>query len=242
VRDAPQHHTGLGTGTQLGLAVAAGLNALLLPDEATVTPAQLAAAVGRGHRSAVGTYGFHLGGLILESGKLPGDSIGRLEHRVAVPATWQFALLRPLNDEGLSGGAEDEAFALLKDAPASTTERLGYLARHVILPAAKRRRFDEFAEGVYDYGYLAGSCYASIQGGAFAGPQLTQLVRTIREIGVRGVGQTSWGPTVFAVLPDEGAAHRFADRIRSQYSPQELSVVVTRANNSGADINCGPRK
>lgn len=236
VHNAPQHHTGLGTGTQLGLAVAAGLNALLMPDSRSVSPAELATLTRRGHRSAVGTYGFHFGGLILESGKMPGDVIGLLENRVAVPSQWRFVLLRPRNHEGLSGDMEEDAFSLLKSAPAAKTQRLGHLARNVIVPAAEANRFDEFADGVYDYGYLAGTCYTTIQGGAFAGPQLTELIGTIRTMGVRGVGQSSWGPTVFAILPDESGARWFTDQIRRRFSQQELSVVVTHANNSGADI------
>jgi len=188
---SPQPHTGLGTGTQLGLAVAAGLSALLLPASPSVSPAELATAAGRGHRSAVGTYGFHFGGLIVEPGKVPGDEIAPLENRVAVPPSWRFVLLRPLNHVGLSGRAEQEAFALLDGVPASTTRQLRHLARDVILPAAQSNRFQEFAEGVYDYGYLAGTCFAPIQGGPFAGPRLTELVETVRSIGAKGAGQSS---------------------------------------------------
>lgn len=55
LRSIPEH-AGLGSGTQLGLAVAAGLNAFCgLPSQ---TPQELALSVGRGLRSAVGTYGF----------------------------------------------------------------------------------------------------------------------------------------------------------------------------------------
>src|SRR4051794_13170979 len=57
-------HAGLGSGTQLALAVAAGLNAFFrLPSQ---SPQELALSVGRGLRSAVGTYGFVFGGLIVE--------------------------------------------------------------------------------------------------------------------------------------------------------------------------------
>jgi beta-RFAP synthase len=238
---SPQPHTGLGTGTQLGLAVAAGLNALLLPTATSVSPAELAAAAGRGHRSAVGTYGFHFGGLIVESGKVPGDTIGPLENRVAVPSPWRFVLLRPRNHRGMSGTAEQAVFARLDPVPASTTRRLGHLAREVILPAARANRFEQFAEGIYDYGYLAGTCFASIQGGPFAGPRLTELVETVRSIGVRGAGQSSWGPTVFAALPDESAARWLVDWISRHYAQQELSVVLTGPNNSGAQVTavCG---
>src|SRR5688572_3223338 len=45
IHSAPPEHAGLGTGTQLGLTIAAGLNALLgLPSQ---SPAELALSVGR---------------------------------------------------------------------------------------------------------------------------------------------------------------------------------------------------
>src|SRR5437870_4069759 len=53
-------HAGLGSGTQLALSLAAGLSAFSgLP---TQSPQELALSVGRGLRSAVGTYGFAFGG------------------------------------------------------------------------------------------------------------------------------------------------------------------------------------
>jgi predicted sugar kinase len=120
--------------------------------------------------------------------------------------------------------------------PQTVTRQLEHLARHVIVPAARVACFAEFADAVYEYGYLAGTCFAETQGGAFAGPQLTELVRQVRAMGVRGAGQSSWGPTVFGVLPDEPAARWFVDRIRRRYAEQELCIVATGPNNLGAKI------
>src|SRR5919112_3301188 len=63
-------HSGLGSGTQLGLAVARALAELhRLPTDAP----SLAAAAGRGRRSAIGTWTFALGGFIVEGGRRPGS-------------------------------------------------------------------------------------------------------------------------------------------------------------------------
>jgi predicted sugar kinase len=96
VVSAPRSHVGLGSGTQLGLAVAAAIDALAaVPDAAD--PGQcravgsqpprvprivggerrfgeqdavgLARVSGRGRRSCVGVYGFGGGGLIVEAGR-----------------------------------------------------------------------------------------------------------------------------------------------------------------------------
>src|SRR5262245_47924934 len=56
IRQAIPEHAGLGSGTQLALAVAAGLSAFI--DLPAQSPQELALSVNRGLRSAVGTYGF----------------------------------------------------------------------------------------------------------------------------------------------------------------------------------------
>ncbi|MBM4021446.1 MAG: hypothetical protein FJ284_04240 [Planctomycetes bacterium] len=90
---APAAHVGLGSGTQLGLAVAAGLQHLFRdaaddgeagrsdrPEERLAAAErdrlfdvpeaiELARVVGRGRRSSVGVYGFSRGGLIVEAGR-----------------------------------------------------------------------------------------------------------------------------------------------------------------------------
>src|SRR5439155_10063571 len=59
-------HAGLGSGTQLALAVARATAELYgLPTDVTT----LARAVDRGRRSAVGTWTFALGGFVLEGGR-----------------------------------------------------------------------------------------------------------------------------------------------------------------------------
>ncbi|HEX5471387.1 MAG TPA: hypothetical protein VFW73_05850, partial [Lacipirellulaceae bacterium] len=89
---SPPDHVGLGVGSQLGLAVAAGVRRFLRLADASVE--ELATAVGRAARSAVGTYGFRHGGLIVDAGKKIGESVGKLQSRVALPDAWRFVLLR----------------------------------------------------------------------------------------------------------------------------------------------------
>jgi predicted sugar kinase len=73
VIEGPPEHIGLGTGTQLALSVVAGLNAWCGGN--LLEPAQLATLACRAARSAVGTYGFVHGGMILESGKRDCDPL-----------------------------------------------------------------------------------------------------------------------------------------------------------------------
>ena len=203
VSAAPQH-AGLGTGTQLGLAVAAGLAEF----HSGTRPAavELAAAVGRGRRSSIGTYGFDLGGLLYEDGKAPGETIGRLHAHVETPADWRVVLVGTARADGLSGDAEVRAFGSLPPVPAVVTQRLKCCVEEHLLPAAREGNLPEFAEHLYQYGHEAGMCFAACQGGPYAGPHLERWVEQIRPRGYAGVGQSSWGPTLFVVVDSDAAA------------------------------------
>lgn len=229
---APRPHAGLGSGTQLGLAVAAGLFRF---GERHARVEELAAAAGRGERSAIGVHGFAQGGLLVEPGKTSGG-VSPLLCRVPLPTEWRFVLLAEPEAEGLSGTAERQAFERLPPVPLETTDRLCRELLMHLLPAAVEYRFDEFSEALYRYGHLAGSCFAAAQGGAFATPRLARRVALIRDMGIAGVGQSSWGPTLFAVLPTATDARRFAARLAANADTADLEVTIAAPNNRGATV------
>lgn len=230
ILNAPPEHVGLGTGTQLGLAVAAGLNAWIgLPAQ---NAPELAISVQRGLRSAVGTYGFVLGGLIVEQGKLPGEPISPLDCRVALPEEWRFVLVRPAGLAGLAGDEEANAISALDAIPNSITEKLIAEARDHLVPAAAMADFPAFAESMYRYGNLAGQCFAPKQQGPYNGPVLAGLVETIRGLGYPGVGQSSWGPTLFVVTANNAVAHSLAEQLKAEWD--DLDLTITAPCNTGA--------
>ena len=234
IRRAPPDHVGLGTGTQLGMSVAAGLHALW---NLEATTEQLAASVERGERSAIGVHGFRLGGLIVEAGKGPGESLGPLVARVALPETWRFVLLRPQHPAGISGHAERQAFAQLPPVPLETTARLRDELYNNLLPAAQAGDFTGFSRSLYTYGLTAGECFAARQGGPFASSTIEQLVTIARRLGVEGVGQSSWGPTLFALLPTHLAAEDFVAELPRHATAVEINTHIAAANQQGAQVH-----
>jgi len=235
VQLAPPRHAGLGSGTQLALAVAAGIRAL--EGGEPLEPEQLARAVGRGQRSAVGLYGFLQGGLIVEAGKLADDEISPLVTRVDVSPEWRFLLVRPQTDEGLSGDAERLAFAQLPPAPASVTAEMCREALMELLPATIEQRFDRFSESLFRFGQLAGSCFASLQAGVYATAEVADAARLLAELGVVGVAQSSWGPTLFAALPNEAAAQATVAQLKNVGSTWGGECIIARPLNAGATID-----
>ncbi len=234
IHSAVPSHSGLGSGTQLALSIAAGLSAFCdLPGQ---SPQELALSVGRGLRSAVGTYGFAFGGLIVEQGKRPDEPISPLDCRLDLPDDWRFVLVRPQGLSGLAGEDETEAFGELPRVPQAVSDQLIGLATERLVPAAAAADFGSFADNLYQYGRLSGECFAARQGGPFNGPLLTSIIQDIRDRGYAGVGQSSWGPTIFVLAPSQHAAAQLVNDLRRRRDAPTLDLVVAPPNNCGAQI------
>lgn len=231
---SPRSHTGLGSGTQTALAVVAGLrNWLKLP---ALGAAELAQVAGRAKRSAVGLYGFLQGGLIVEAGRLPHDSVAPLAAQVELPEAWRFVLICPREQQGLSGDSERAAFADLPAVPQSLTDQLCRIALLDLVPAARSGDFAGFSEALYHFGHAAGQCFKSHQAGVYATDELAMLVARVRALGVAGVGQSSWGPTLFTVHPSAVAAEQFIASCQAWPDAGRYEFTTAAPNRGGAQF------
>ena len=204
-------HAGLGSGTQLALAVARALAELYgLESDAR----SLARAVGRGKRSAIGTWTFDDGGLVVEGGRrTDADECGPLIARVAIPSTWRCVIAIPEGPPGISGAGEAEAFARLPAPPERDVERVAHIVLMALLPALADADLAGFGRALSEVQEITGRWFASVQGGTFAPGPSSDLVRRMTEWGASGVGQSSWGPAVYGIVDGDDAARRLADRV-----------------------------
>ncbi len=227
-------HSGLGSGTQLGLAVARALAELY---DRPADPLTLARAVGRGLRSAIGTWTFALGGFVLEGGRRPGgDEVAPLLSRLPMPAAWHCVIAIPASRPGLSGAEEVEAFRQLPPAPEREVERVSHLVLMQLLPALADADLAAFGAALTEVQRVTGGWFASAQGGAFAPGPTADLVRKMAEFGACGVGQSSWGPTVYGLTPDAAAAAGLARRVRQWLGPTG-TVLETPVASRGALVH-----
>jgi beta-ribofuranosylaminobenzene 5'-phosphate synthase len=233
IEDAAPEHAGLGTGTQLGLATARALS--LAWGLAETVPA-LARRVGRGQRSALGVHGFERGGFLVEAGKRRPDDLSPLVANVAFPDDWRVVLLLLAQAAGLHGEREKAAFHELAQRARNRgqTEALCRVVLLGLLPALVERDLAAFGECLYDFNARSGELFAAVQGGVYATPAVAEMVAYVRALGVRGVGQSSWGPTVFAVVENEERAADLARRVRERFDLDAVQTMVTRACNRGA--------
>ncbi len=212
VRALPAH-SGLGSGTQLALAVARALAEVYgLRSDA----AALARAVGRARRSAVGTWTFAGGGLVLEGGRRPDtDDVAPLLARLPFPPSWRCVGAVPHAAPRVSGAAEARAFAELPSPPEHEIERVAHRVLMAILPAVVENDVATFGAALSEIQAVTGRWFASAQGGTFASGPSEELVRRMAEAGAAGVGQSSWGPAVYGIVDGETAGRRLADCVRA---------------------------
>lgn len=234
---SPPSHSGLGSGTQVLLSAAAAIYAAAgLP---LCSPRQLALETGRGARSAIGCHGFYQGGLLFEGGKSEEEPLSELQCRVDFSDAWRIVLIRPLDFQGVAGTREEEYFTQAPIDSDSHAEEMTTLAREVLIPSAFEADFAAFSAALFRYGWLAGEAFAFAQGDVFSHPQARQRVEDLRRRGVTGVGQSSWGPTLFALLPNESDAQRLVDECRAEALYAGCEWTITAARNRGADIRSG---
>jgi beta-ribofuranosylaminobenzene 5'-phosphate synthase len=229
-------HAGLGSGTQLALAVA---RALAEQHGLSTDAASLARAVGRGRRSAIGTWTFALGGFVLEGGRRPdGTGIAPLLARLPMPEAWRCVIVVPEGEPGLAGDEEAAAFARLPAPDAHAVERVAHLVLMQLLPALAEADLAEFGAALSEVQRITGGWFAEAQGGAFAPGQSAELVGRLREWGATGVGQSSWGPAVYGLAADAGVAGMLAERARGVLGPRG-AVYEGPFSATGARIGWG---
>lgn len=246
---APGGHEGLGTGTQLALAVGAAFARL---ERLPVNPPELSRATGRGRRSAIGVWGFERGGFIVDGGKARGgeneqeeargDALAPLVARLDVPAEWRIVLVRPAGARGLSGTPEDEAFRRLEGRrPSPPSEKDDTAARCRVLllgvlPALAARDLPRFGRALTEFGRRAGEPFREAQGGIYASRRTEAVVSFLLSEGAAGAGQSSWGPATYAFAEDEKEARALAAAVLRRFDLRDEEVLVTRARNRGAEV------
>jgi beta-ribofuranosylaminobenzene 5'-phosphate synthase len=239
-------HVGLGSGTQLALAVFA---AVARAHDLEPQVRQHAPELGRGGRSGVGVATFESGGFVFDAGhptsQFTTDRPARGEWTVPpvtarhdVPRDWRFLLVLPDAEPGKAGSDEDDSMrTVVENADPGLADRVSAVVTDRVLPAVATGDVDAFGEGVAEVGRLNGAWYASEQGGVYR-PPAGELVDALSDSpAVAGTGQSSWGPAVYGVTDRERAdAARDAGRRALDGAGVDGQVRVVEPRNTGACI------
>ena len=234
--NSPREHVGLGVGTQLGLGVVRLLcEHVGKPQTSAIELAELA---GRGLRSGIGLHGFVSGGLIVDGGR--GESsiaIPPLLAHLNFPEDWSILVVIPTFATGLHGSTEARAFAELPPFPQPLVDRLCRLVLLGLLPAVAQCDLTGFGEALEELQAGVGQGFAPVQGGIFARPELEDIAVWLRNQGLVGVGQSSWGPTLYGFAENSTQDQKeLLARLADRFGLPPGSVFWTRASRAGAAL------
>ncbi|WP_175940703.1 beta-ribofuranosylaminobenzene 5'-phosphate synthase family protein [Caballeronia sp. BCC1704] len=235
VHETPRAHTGLGSGTQLALALGTAFARVTGHD---LTTADIARLLGRGARSGIGIHGFDHGGLIVDGGRSTAHrenaTLPPLLARQRFPDAWRVLLIDDASREGLHGEAEKRGLASLAPFPAALAAHLSHLVLMRLLPAVAECDFEPFADAICDMQQTIGEYFAPAQGGVFASPAVARALQAVAAEQKAGIGQTSWGPVGFAFVASAQHAERALATAQRAAPHASLSFSIVAARNHGA--------
>jgi beta-ribofuranosylaminobenzene 5'-phosphate synthase len=238
VEEAVPAHAGLGSGTQLALAVAAGVRRL--HDLPLDVPGD-AIHLGRGLRSGTGIGLFTRGGLVVDGGRGAHDVPAPIICHMPVPESWGVLVLLDPARKGLHGPEEVAAFAALAPFAADEAARLCRLLLIKLLPSLAEGDLGGFGEAIKEMQMRLGDYYAPVQDGRrFISPGVAAALELLEREGAVGIGQSSWGPTGFAFVQSHVEATRLAMLLRQKPEERGLDIRVCTALNRGAEIKVHP--
>ncbi|KXV02333.1 beta-ribofuranosylaminobenzene 5'-phosphate synthase [Caballeronia megalochromosomata] len=235
IHETPRAHTGLGSGTQLALAIGTAF-ACLRGHEATT--ADIARILARGARSGIGIHGFDHGGLIVDGGRdtraTSTTTLPPLIARQPFPEAWRVLLIDDTSREGLHGDEERRGLASLAPFPTALAAHLSHLVLMRILPAVAEHDFDTYADAICDLQQTIGEYFAPVQGGVFASPTVARALEAVAAEMKAGIGQTSWGPVGFAFVASAQDAERALAAAQRASPGAPLTFTVAAGRNRGA--------
>ncbi|HEU4709644.1 MAG TPA: beta-ribofuranosylaminobenzene 5'-phosphate synthase family protein [Methylophilaceae bacterium] len=231
LRDAIPEHAGLGAGTQLSLAVGLAMSRLYGLD---MTIEEVAMLTQRGARSGVGLGTFARGGVIVDGGRALQTAVPPVIARVDFPEAWRIILIFDRSAMGVHGEPELEAFKSLPEFPADAA---AILCRHVLmqaLPALAEQDLPAFGAAIRELQVHTGDYFAPVQGGRYASRRVAEALNWLDTEGVSCFGQSSWGPTGFAIFENESRAQEYLQALRTRFT--DLDFVMCRGRNEGGSL------
>ena len=232
LRSIPKH-VGLGSTTQLTLAVGKALTEL---HGLKIPPFEIAEKTGRGKNSGVGTYAFEVGGFVVDGGRKDGR-FPPLIFRHDFPKEWRFVIATPNVERGLSESAEEKLFKRVKSSPKIARE-ICHLLVMKMLPSIVERDIENFGQALTEVDKLVGKTFSPHQKGLFHSQVVSDTINYMLKQGTYGAGQSSWGPTFYGLFEDDAHAEELREKVKDFLRTRGYGAVVrvVRPNNAGAKV------
>lgn len=239
LREIFPSHSGLGSGTQLSLAVA---KLILKMNDQDLPAPEIAEIVGRGGTSGIGVASFDQGGFIVDGGHrksvknefLPSSASKAapppIIARYDFPEDWKIILVIPQVKRKVFGDGEVNIFQKYCPIPLGEVQELIHILFMKMMPSVIEEDLDHFGESinmVQNIGFKR--IELSLQN-----PFIKDLMNNLRSSGAAGVGMSSFGPTVYAITDTN--SKNILKAARNMMRDKEGEIILTTSQNSGAHI------
>ena len=239
VKETYPAHSGLGSGTQISLAVG---KIILKLNNRDMTAPEIAKIVGRGGTSGIGVRAFDHGGFIIDGGHridekpdfLPSSASKALPAplitRYDFPEDWNIILAIPNVLAGASGPKEVNIFQKYCPIPLKEVQKLSHILLMKMMPAVVEADISSFGDSINQIQNI-GFKKVELE---LQHPLISTLIENMRYAGAAGVGMSSFGPTVYAITDNN--SKEISKVAQDTIKEVGGKLIVTKAQNSGAII------
>jgi beta-ribofuranosylaminobenzene 5'-phosphate synthase len=234
IHECIPEHAGLGSGTQLSLAVGTAITKLY--NKFTPTR-EIANVMERGARSGIGVGAFSTGGFLVDGGRGEHTVVPPIISHIHFPESWRILLVFDHAMNGVNGETERKFFQHQPQMNEHITQQLCRLTLMQLLPALAEEDCEQFGAAITEIQRQVGDHFSIAQGGRFCSQLVAGTLPWLMKQGATGVGQSSWGPTGFAIFANETQAYQALKKIREDWlNESRLTFKVCKARNEKAEI------
>lgn len=228
------NHVGLGSGTQVALAVGTAISELY---DLNLNPTTIAKLTGRGGTSGIGVAAYEFGGFLVDGGHkgktefLPSSASGKFGPGPIIARhdfpDWAIVLAIP-NLRGASDKREIDVFQKQCPLPLNEVQELCHVILMEMLPAVVEHDIESFGRSI-DRVQTIGFKRRELE----LQPFCAHLVQFMRENGAIGAGMSSFGPVVYGITDGK----RLEKAVRSYLNDTIGGKVrAVKAQNTGAYV------
>lgn len=244
IEKAIPRNVGLGSTTQIALAIAYGITKLF---NLNYSARELALVLKRGRDSGIGIATFECGGFIVDGGRrIDGkveepktlNDIPPVIFQRPLPQNWYFIILIPKGIKGLDELKERYAMDYPRSLPRDLQYELYKLLLLHIIPSVINEDINTFGMAITRLQMIVGTYFSKYQGSIYCCREVEELVKALLEAGACGAGQSSWGPTTYGIVEGLEKAHVVLKKVleHSYRLGIDLKYFIVRAKNRGVQI------
>ncbi len=239
-------HVGLGSKTQLSLAIAKAI--AILKNNTDLLIKDLTKFVERGGTSGIGWRGFEKGGFILDAGHDFGKGKEKETFspsstsisadpaltilRYPIPENWRFVLVIPNVKNGAYGDEEVSVFQKHAPIPREEVNEVSHQILMKVVPGILKKDLKCFGEGL-----------KRIQNIGFKRIEIDlqhnivkNLLKFMDEYGVKAYGMSSFGPSVVGIIESDSEANDLFEAVHNHLRKVGGHIYLCKPNNTGAKI------